>query len=208
MLRMLSNEKIRLMEVWRKNPFRESSIAEIMKASNKKTKTWVFNTLKLLVKNNILKSKRKANLDIYSLNVGNPITFQLLQYLEAQENLDFSKINIVSEIVEKVPVKNYSLVVFGSYTENKQTKNSDLDICILIENKDVEKRIKPYFNDIKLNHSIKIDEHYITFEDFVKMLLRDEENLGKQIYIKHKLFYNPDIYYQLIKEAHKNGFRP
>ena len=105
MLRMLSNEKIRLMEVWRKNPFRESSIAEIMKASNKKTKTWVFNTLKLLVKNNILKSKRKANLDIYSLNVGNPITFQLLQYLEAQENLDFSKINIVSEIVEKVPVK-------------------------------------------------------------------------------------------------------
>ena len=48
----------------------------------------------------------------------------------------------------------------------------------------------------------------VTFEDFVKMLLREEENLAKQIFIKHKLFYNSEIYYQLLKEAHKHGFRP
>jgi hypothetical protein len=72
----------------------------------------------------------------------------------------------------------------------------------------VEKKIKPYFNEVKLNYPVSIDEHYITFNDFIKMLLREEENLGKQIFRKQKLFYNADIYYQLIKWAHKNGFRP
>ena len=205
---MISNEKIRLLEAWRKNPFRELSIAEIMKESKKKTKTWVFNALKLLVSNNILKSIRKANLGVYSLNLENPLSLQFLQYLEAQNNLNFSQIKIISEIIEKTPIKNYSVVIFGSYAENKQTKKSDLDICILIGSKEAEKKIKPYISEIKLNYPIKIDEHYVTFEDFVKMLLREEENLAKQIFIKRKLFYNSDIYYQLLKEAHKHGFRP
>ena len=43
--------------------------------------------------------------------------------------------------------------------------------------------------------------------DFIKMLLRDEENLAKQIFRNHILFFNPDIYYKLMMEAHKNGFR-
>ena len=89
----------------------------------------------------------------------------------------------------------------------KQGKESDLDICFLIENKQAEKKIKSYFDEVKLNYAIEADDHYITFSDFIKMLLRDEENLGKQIYRKRKLFYNSDIYYQLIKEAHKNGFK-
>lgn len=205
---MISNEKIRLLEVWRKNPFRELSIAEIMKETKKKTKTWVFNALKLLVNNNILKSVRKANLDLYSLNLENPMSFQLLQYLETQNNLKFTQLKVISEVIEKLPIKNYSIIVFGSYADSKQTKNSDLDIALLIENKDIEKKIKPYLHEIKLNHSVKIDEHCITFEDFVKMLLREEENLAKQIFIKRRLFYNSEIYYQLLKGAHKNGFRP
>lgn len=205
---MRPNEQLGILEAWRKNPFVELSIAEIMDSLNKNTKTWIFNNLKLLVKQDILKSLRKANLDIYSLNLSNPNSFQLLQSLESRENLTFPKIDIISELIEKIPIKNYSLIVFGSYANNKQTKNSDLDICILVEKKELEKKIKPYINEIKLNHSIKIDEHYITFGDFVKMLLRDEGNLAKQIFIKHRLFYNTDIYYQLIKEAYKNGFRP
>jgi predicted nucleotidyltransferase len=205
---MISNEKIRLLEAWRINPFRELSIAEIMKEAKKETKTWIFNALKLLVNNNILKSIRKANLDIYTLNLENPLSLQLLQYLETQDNLNFSQLKVISEIIEKSPVKNLSIVVFGSYAQNKQTKTSDLDIALLIENKEIEKKIKPYIKEIKLNHPVNIEEQYITFEDFIKMLLREEENLAKQIFIKRKLFYNSEIYYQLLKEAHKNGFRP
>ena len=77
-----------------------------------------------------------------------------------------------------------------------------------MEEKIIEKKIKPYVNELKLNFSLSIDEHYIAFDEFIKMVLHKEENLGKQIMRKHILFYNPDIYYQLLKEAHKHGFRP
>lgn len=206
-MKLIPNKQIELLNVWKNNPFKEFSISEIIRESGKNTKTWVFNTLKFFVKNKILISNRKGNLDIYSINLNNPIRVQLLQYLEAQENISFPQLELISELIDKIPIKNYCLIVFGSYANNKYTKSSDIDICLLIENKDTEKKIKPYFNEVKLNYPIKIDEHYITFEDFVKMLNREEENLGKEIFRKHKTFYNADIYYQLIKEAYTNGFR-
>jgi len=204
----MSNKTIKLLESWKSSPFREYSISEIMNISKKKTKPWVFNALKLLTKNKLLISKRKGNLDIYSLNLNNPFLIQALQYLEAQNNLNFPQLKIIMETINKIPIKGYCLLVFGSYAEKKEKKRSDLDICFLIENKQTEKKIKPYFNDARLNHPINVDEHYVTFDEFVKMLLREEENLGKQIFRNHILFYNADTYYQLIKEAYKNGFKP
>lgn len=205
---MIQNQKIRLLQSWKNKVFDEFSISEIMKLSKKKTKPWVFNSLKQLVKNKLLISKRKGNLDLYKLNLDNPLLTQTLQYLEIQDSLNFQHLDLIIEILNKIPLKNYCLLIFGSYAEYKQKEKSDLDICFLIENMQQKKRIKPYFNEIKLNYAVEIDEQYITFNDFVTMLLREEENLGKQIFRKHKLFFNSDTYYQLIKEAYKNGFRP
>lgn len=204
---MIQNEKIKLLNAWKKNLFEELSISEIMKKTGKSSKPWVFNSIKVLLKNRLLLSKRKGNTGLYSLNISNPLLFQNLQYLESQELLGFVKLDIIIRIVNEVPIKTYCLLVFGSYAEDKQTKDSDLDICFLVEKKREEKQIKPYINDIKLETTVKIDEHYIIFSDFIKMLLREEENLGKQIYRKHRIFFNPDIYYQLVRGAYKNGFR-
>ena len=203
---MIQNKKIKLLEVWKNNLFDELSISEIMKISKKKTKPWVFNTLKELTKNRLLLSKRKGNINIYKLNLDNPLLIQIIQSIEVHNSLDFVMLDIIMETIKNIPIKNYCLLVFGSYAENKQKKDSDLDLCFLVENKQTEKKIKPYFNEIKLNYPTTIDEHYIKFNDFVKMLLSEEENLGKQIFRKHILFFNADIYYQLIKEAYKNGF--
>jgi predicted nucleotidyltransferase len=204
---MIQNRKIELLDAWKDKPFGELSISEIMRITGKRTKPWVFNSIKELAKNKLLISERKGNLDLYSLNLENPLLIHALQYLESQRRLDFPRLDMIMEIISKVPVSSYCLLVFGSYASGRHTKGSDMDICFLIESQQMEKRIIPYLNEVKLNHRTGMDEHYITFEDFVKMLLRDEENLGKQIYRNHILFYNGDIYYQLLKEAHKHGFR-
>jgi hypothetical protein len=41
----------------------------------------------------------------------------------------------------------------------------------------------------------------------IEMLLNDEENLGKQIARKHMNVYNHQIFYDILKEGIKNGFR-
>lgn len=204
---MISNEKLRILSVWKDNLFESYSVSEIMQISKKSTKPWVFSALKLLAKNNLLVSQRKGNMDIYRLNMGNPYAWQMMQYLETQESLEFQFLSLISEAIRAIPIKNYCIIIFGSYAEGLQKKGSDLDICFLVENEIQEKKIKPYMSEIKLNYSVHIDEHYITFEDFMKMLLRPEENLAKQILIKHKLFFNADIYYNLIMGAHEHGFK-
>lgn len=205
---MLPPTQMRLIESWKNNLFNELSIAEIMKISGKKTKPWVFNTLKQLTKHQLLLSKKKGNLNLYSLNLPNPFLIQTLQYLEVQKNMDFPQLQVIEEAISIIPVKTYCLLVFGSYAEGKQRRDSDLDICFLVESKAQKKKIIPYFNEIKLRFPVSIDVHYITFDEFIKMLLHPEENLAKQILNKHILFYNPDIYYQLLREAYKHGFRP
>ncbi|MBI2136315.1 nucleotidyltransferase domain-containing protein [Candidatus Woesearchaeota archaeon] len=204
---MIQNERIRLLNAWRNNLFAEFSRAEVMKITRKRSKPWVFNSLRELVKKSLLQSRRKANLDLYSLDLGNPLLIHTLQYIESLDLLAFPQLDIIKEAITKIPQKNYCLLVFGSYAANDQKKGSDIDICFLVENEITAKKIKPYFNEIKLSHAIEIDEHYVTFDDFTEMLLREEENLGKQIFRKSRIFFNPDIYYQLIREAHKNGFR-
>ena len=128
--------------------------------------------------------------------------------MEIKKNIDFSQLQVIEKTIFRIPVKTYCLLVFGSYAHGKQGQDSDLDVCFLVESEVQRKKIAPYFNEIKLRFPISIDEHYITFDDFIKMLLLEEENLAKQIMRKHILFYNPDIYYQLLREAYKHGFRP
>jgi len=204
---MMQNKRIELLEAWNGRPFDELSISEIMGLAGKKSKPWVFNSLKELAESGLLISRRKGNLGLFSLNLENPLLIQALNYLESQRNLDFPELGIIMEIVNRVPLKNYCLLVFGSYASGKSAKSSDIDICFLVESEQAAKKIKPYLDEIKLNHPVNIDEHYVTFDDFVEMLLRQEENLGKQIHRKHILFFNPDIYHKLTMEAHKHGFR-
>ncbi len=204
---MITNETLKLLGAWRSNLFDSYSISEIMRLSKKSTKPWVFSALRMLVRNNLLISQRKGNMDLYSLNIYNPYALQMIQYIECQENLEFPLLSLILETIKAIPIRNYCFLVFGSYAEGTQKKGSDLDVCFLVENEIQEKKIKPYFNDVKLNHPVHIDEHYVTFSDFVEMLLRPERNLAKQILIKHKLFLNADIYYGLVKEAHEHGFK-
>jgi predicted nucleotidyltransferase len=205
---MIPSETMKILDVWNKNIFGEFSISEIMRRTGKKTKPWIFNGLKKLSNANLIIQRRKGNINLYMLDVRNPMLIQTLQFMEAQKTYNFPRLDVIRKMIDRIPVKCYCIIVFGSYAEGKQTKDSDLDICFLIESESDGKKIKPHFNDIKLSSSVDIDDHYITFGDFIKMLLREEENLGKQIFRNHKIFFCADIYYKLIVEAYKNGFRP
>lgn len=206
--KMIPGETLRLLEAWGNNIFAELSISEIMRYTGKKTKPWVFNALKTLSKAGLLSRKRKGNINLYTLNIRNPLLIHTIQFLDCQRTYDFPALDIVQETTSRIPAYGYCLIVFGSYAKGKQTKESDLDMCFLVESAAMEKKIKPHLNDVKLSSRIRIDEHYLIFSDFVKMLLREEENLAKQIFRNCRIFFGADIYYKLIMEANKNGFRP
>lgn len=190
---MVPLEQVRLLEAWRNELFEELSIAEVMDISKKRTKPWVFNSLKALAKNELITTRRKANINLYRLNLDNPFLIQTLQYLEAQSNSDLPYLSVISGLIINIPIGGYCLLAFEDGRE--------LKICFLVDDKEMERGIR------KCADKVSFKVCYILFDDFVGMLLKDGENIAKRIFSDHKLFFNADIFYGLVKEAHKNGFR-
>jgi predicted nucleotidyltransferase len=98
-------------------------------------------------------------------------------------------------------------VIFGSYAASEQKKGSDLDVAVFIESEDRRKRMEAAVNSARLKSPLELDAHVITKPEMVEMLTNDEENLGKQIARKHLAVYNHGIFYEIIKEGMKHGFR-
>ncbi|MBR9692649.1 nucleotidyltransferase domain-containing protein [Candidatus Woesearchaeota archaeon] len=203
---MLTPDELQVLATFKAQPFRELAIRDVMRLSGKKSKPWVFNVLKKLVKKSFLIEERKANSNFYTLDLDTPQLIEHLLYIEANEPLHKEVQRLLRELVKEVPVKNFGLILFGSFANGTQTPDSDIDICFLIDKPETEKAIASSLNSIKLHHLRQIDEHYITFSDFVEMLVNKEENLGKQITKKHKLLYNCTLYYEILKKAYRRGW--
>jgi hypothetical protein len=67
--------------------------------------------------------------------------------------------------------------------------------------------IEAAINSAKLKSVVEIDAHVISKDEFFQMLVNDEENLGKQIAKKHLALVNHQIFYGLVNEGMKHGFR-
>ncbi|MBI2632218.1 nucleotidyltransferase domain-containing protein [Candidatus Pacearchaeota archaeon] len=112
----------------------------------------------------------------------------------------------IKEEIEK-HILFYSIVIFGSYAIEKQTKNSDLDIAVFIEDESKRKIVEATFKSSELKTPLEIHWQVISKDEFLDMLKADNENLGKQIGRKHLSVYNSSIFYALLKRGIKNGFR-
>lgn len=205
-LKVPSTEEFGILSNFKYRPFYEFGISEVMKLSEKKSKPWVFNALSKFEKGGLLLKETKGNMNLYRAAMDNPSLVSHFLFLESLKLQNMRNAGIVSKLLESIPAKDYCLVVFGSYADGTQKADSDMDLCFLAQSEESLKKLKPYVNDAKAKSPAGIHEQLVTFDEFVEMLLRKEENLGKQIYKNHILAYNGGIFYGLVKEAHKRGF--
>ena len=206
---MIPSKTLALLLVWKNNPFTQLTILDVMRLAGKSSKAWVFNALKGLEKRGLLVLARKGNLNLYSLDLENPVVPILLHFLEWDQGFSLKHNEMVKTILNRIPLRfRFALLVFGSHANGSAKRDSDLDLCFIVENDKLSKKLKPYINEAALESPVDFDVHYITFDDFVLMLVRDEENLAKQIFRKNRMLFDPVVYFNLLKEAHKRGFRP
>ncbi|MBS3078511.1 nucleotidyltransferase domain-containing protein [Candidatus Pacearchaeota archaeon] len=115
------------------------------------------------------------------------------------------KIPNIEKILDFKEFLDDIVLVTGSYANNKQTSKSDIDL-VIITKEDPFKKQKLIDNLTSL-FLPKFHPIVISYKDFIEMLLDTKENYGKEIFKNRLLFRNSRRYYELIKEAVKNGFR-
>jgi len=206
--KMLTNSQLKIFEPLTRNMLKEYSIKEIKEGCSEKSNNAIALALEKFKEENIVKERRVGRSLLYTLNVDNDLVFNYIQWINTKK-LPKSVLRAIERIKEDVEKHTsfFSVVVFGSYATGKQTKDSDLDVAVFIEEENKRKVIESAIKSSELKTPLQIHGHVISKEEFLEMLKVDEENLGKQIARKHLSIYNSNIFYSLLKKGVKNGFR-
>lgn len=205
---MLTKKQIKLLEIFARNPFREYSFREFRELSKVNSVSLIQNSIKAFMKENLIKERKIGTSNLYSLNHDNKSVYSYLDVLakeSLEKNVKYSVSLLQEELEKHTPF--YSLAIFGSFAVGEQKKDSDLDLAVFIEDEDKRKIVEASIKSVELKSFLKIDGHVITKDEFLEMLKVDYENLGKQIARKHLIIHSPTIFYSLLKEGIKNGFK-
>jgi len=205
---MLTKEEIKVMELFRKDLFRDYTIREIMKNISKKSYSWTFKLVKKLNKLRILNIKKRGYSNLCSLNLNNNLTLIYLSLLE-WFNTNSKKLPMenIYELINSISLSYFTFIITGSYADGNATKKSDLDIVILVEDKINTKKILTILKNKGELMIPEVHPYVFTKSEFLKMLLNDEKNYGKMIFKNRLIIFGAENYYLILKEAIKNGFK-
>ena len=201
---MDSKNKLEIMNLFRKNIFLKANIREISKRLNKKSYQRIYDAVKELEKEGILKLERVGKSDVVSLELNNKSVLHL-SYMDEKEAL--GKIPNYDKLMNLKDISNYLLIVTGSYAKGNTTKSSDLDLVIIVPDNQKPIEIQKQVENLTLLFRPKIHLYVLNDKDMIEMLLYKKENYGKEIYRNHLIIKNAHLYYDIMIEILEHGFK-
>ena len=178
------------------NKDKEHSIREISQKLNTDYK----NTSQALNNLNpkVYSKKKQGNTYLIEFTPSSKIEVISVEKKRQEEFLDKNpKLEIIRKYTEEMGYPFMIVLVFGSYVKNNAKKNSDIDLCIISDNKNQSKELQERLDILSLN--IEIQE--FTSEEFISLLEKRKENLSHEIIKKNILLYGIENYYNLVKNG-------
>ena len=191
-----------------KEPWRRFTFKDVKKLTGKKSESYIYNSLKEFVKENILKEEKAGNVVLYSLNLKTLKTQIYAGFIAEyvawrQKNVPYKDLQ---KVADKIPVNFYIFIITGSYAKNEQKQTSDIDAVIIIEDQSEPKKVYANLDLICELNIPKIHLYVFKKSEFLEMLLNKEANYGKEIEKNHLILTEGQTYIKLIQEAIENGF--
>ena len=199
---MLTKEQLNIFSVFKKDVFASLTFKQIKQQSRQKSNNLVQIALKEFQNQDIVKTNKVGDVMTYSLNLNNNQTFS---YLNVVNEAEIIKSRVPKKTLEDIQNRIFKrtelfiLIVFGSYARNEATKESDLDIALIVESEDTKKEIAPFLETIKRREVIPIDCHIFARAEFLEMLRADSENVGKQIFKSSIVYYGYIPYCNMVR---------
>ena len=205
---MITKKQLKILNVFQKNKFKELTWKQVKELSKENSSSLIQDAIKAFLTEELITEEKIGTSKLYAVNQKNN---KIYTYFETynRENLPKQVLKSIKELEDSLDKHTpfYSIAVFGSYATGEQKKDSDLDIAVFIEQEDKRKIVEAVFKSMELKSLIKMDGHVITKDEFLEMLKVDYENLGKEIARKHLIIHNSIIFYSLIREGVKHGFK-
>jgi len=203
----LLKKEIVLLTPFIKKPWKDFTLSEIKEATKNKSHHYVFEALNKFAQKTILKKERRGNTNIYKVNerTKNLNDFIMAEIIIKEKSIHLP-IRVIQQIQEKIKEAHYTLLITGSYVQNKQKPHSDLDIAIIIPNTKNKKSFEIAIKEGELTIP-EVHGFVFTEEEWYQMLTNNEFNFGKECAKNHILIYGLEPYYQILLRALQNGFK-
>lgn len=145
----------------------------------------------------IISKEKIGNTNLIKLNL---VPAQQIYSVENKRTEQFlSKypaLKAVKKYIEELDYPFFIALVFGSYVKNTKTENSDIDLCIISDNKNKTNELQKKLNLL----SLKLEIHEFTTKEFISMIEKNKNNLGHEIVKSNIIFYGTENYYNLISK--------
>ena len=138
---ILTKEELKIVKLFENNLFNSYTIRDVMYKIGKNSYNWIFIAISKLSKFGIINIEVKGKSNICSLNLDNQLTLTYLSIIEKLKISDKLPLRNIYELINSVPFSYFTFIITGSYAEGNFTKKSDLDVVIIVENKEDSKKI-------------------------------------------------------------------
>lgn len=198
----------KILEVFLKDPFKEIHLREIARLSEVSLNN-VDNSLRLFVKDNMFKRRDVSNMAFFKPNLENEALLKIFELLELEKKKEFyDKNKKIARLLQKytqdiidLSNKRIQLVIlFGSVARGEWTKGSDIDILVVVSEKD--KDVIAALNKAKIDVSplLEISPISTTIKKFIEGF-RKKTEFYDELWKDRVVLYNEFLFWQMIKEG-------
>jgi len=197
-----------ILHFFAKEPWRKYSFAELHKASGKRSRSYLFSVLKNFVSIGVLKQETVGHIPFYSLDAASSKSRNFAGFVLEYCGWKKGKIDYRSlqDIMDRIPVHGYVFIITGSFARGTQTKASDMDVAVLIDDSAEPKKVYAELSFYCEKSIPPIHLQVFKNGEFVEMLRNREANYGKEIAKNNIILAGGQVYVKLVSEAMRNGF--
>ena len=138
-----------------------------------------------------------GNTNLIKLNLSPNQEIFSVEEKRTQEFLEKNpKLNVIKSYIKEINYPFMIVLIFGSFAKGKNTSSSDIDLCIISDNKE---KIKELWRMLNLL-SLKIEIQEFTTKEFISMIEKRQRNIGQEIVKNNIILYGIENYYNLISK--------
>jgi len=140
--------------------------------------------------------EKKGNLNLIEIKLAPGYELCSIEEKRTREFLVDKRMKLIKEDIETISYPFLIALIFGSFAKNTFNDKSDIDLCIISDNKD---KLNEVSSKLRLL-PFKIEVHEFSTKEFESMLNKKENNLAKEIVKNNVLLFGIEDYYNLISK--------
>lgn len=205
---LIPARRIKILEVFSGDPFREVHLREIARLS-KVSRSNVDVALRQFVEEGMFKKQKVSNMTFFRPVLSNGVLLKIFEYLELEKrDLFFERNKKIARLLRKYTedLLNLSgrriqmIVLFGSVARGEWTKGSDIDILAVVADKSED--LPNIFIKAQRDISPLLEIRPVsTTIDKFKAGFKNKAEFYGELWRDRVVLYNEFLFWQLIKEA-------